>query len=115
MRIEFPHMTRFPPGNLQYMRKFAGAWTAETPISQQAAGKLAGGHNMVCLDKLDGIEARDWYATAAVKNDWPVTFCSTRSRSRTALSKGALERAACESCESCESGRPYIRADRGKA
>ena len=105
-------MIRFPPGNLQYMRKFAGVWTAETLISQQAAGKLAGGHNMVCLDKLDGIEARAWHATAAVKNDWPVTFCSTRSRSRTALSRGAVERSA---CEPCEFGRPYIPADRGKA
>ena len=110
-----PAHDQIPTGNLQYTRKFAGAWTAETPISQQAAGKLAGSHNMVCLDQLDGIEARDWYATAAVKNDWPVTFCSTRSRSRTALSKGAAERAACESCESCEFGRPYIPADRGKA
>ena len=47
------------------MRTFAGAWTAAIPIAQQAAGKLAWGHNMVCLNELDGIEARDWHATAA--------------------------------------------------
>lgn len=28
-------------------------------MSQQAAGKLAGGRNRVCLDTVDGIEARD--------------------------------------------------------
>jgi len=62
-------MTGFSPRNLQYVRKFASAWTAETPISQQAAGKLAWGHNMVLLDKLDETEARAWHV-AAVKNGW---------------------------------------------
>ena len=89
LRLEFPNMTGFSPSNLQYMRKFAGAWTAETPISQQAAGNLAWGHNMVLLDKLDGTEVRDWYAAAAVKNGWSRNVLLNQIKNRTLERTGA--------------------------
>ncbi|TFD80919.1 DUF1016 domain-containing protein [Cryobacterium sp. Sr8] len=89
LRLEFPHMTGFSPSNLQYMRKFAAAWSAATPISQQAAGKLAWGHIMVLLDKLEGIETRDWYAKASVKNGWSRNVLLNQIKNRTLERTGA--------------------------
>ncbi len=56
------------------MRKFVRSWTAETPISRQGTEKSTRGHNLVCVNKLDVIEARDLGSTAAVKNDCTATF-----------------------------------------
>jgi predicted nuclease of restriction endonuclease-like (RecB) superfamily len=83
LRLEFPHMTGFSPSNLQYMRKFAAAWAPTTPISQQAAGKLAWGHIMVLLDKLDNVETRDWYATEAVQSGWSRNVLLNQIKNRT--------------------------------
>ena len=49
------------------MRGFAAAWDTAASISQQSAGKLAWGHIMVILDKLNDQETRNCDATAAVR------------------------------------------------
>nr|WP_181716015.1 PDDEXK nuclease domain-containing protein [Cryobacterium sp.]QJS06345.1 hypothetical protein [Cryobacterium sp.] len=89
LRQEFPHMTGFSPSNLQYMRAFAAAWSDGEPISQQAAGKLAWGHIMVLLDKLDDSETRRWYAAAAVKNGWSRNVLLNQVKNRTLERTGA--------------------------
>lgn len=66
LRAEFPDMTGLSRSNLQYMRAFAAAWDEEA-IVQQAVGQLPWGHVVTLLDKLDGRDARDWYAAAAVE------------------------------------------------
>ncbi len=52
------------------MRSFARAWPAYDPIAQQPVAQLPWGHITVLLDKLDGPELRDWYASQAVTHGW---------------------------------------------
>jgi predicted nuclease of restriction endonuclease-like (RecB) superfamily len=68
LRAEFPEMKGLSRSNLFYMRGFATAWPE--PIVQQAVGQLPWGHITVLLDKLDNLEARSWYASAAVEYGW---------------------------------------------
>ncbi|MCU1634340.1 MAG: hypothetical protein JWM61_2992 [Micrococcaceae bacterium] len=69
LRAEFPDMTGLSRSNLQYMRAFAAAWEEEA-IVQQPVGQLPWGHVVTLLDKLDGRDARNWYAAAAVQYGW---------------------------------------------
>lgn len=53
--------------NLHYMRAFAAAWPE---VVQQAVGQLPWGHITVLLDKLETVQAREWYAAQAVDHGW---------------------------------------------
>jgi predicted nuclease of restriction endonuclease-like (RecB) superfamily len=89
LRLEFPQMTGLSRSNLFYMRAFAAAWTEELPIVQQAVGQLPWGHITVLLDKLDDIDTRDWYATAAAKNGWSRNVLLNQIKNRTLERTGA--------------------------
>jgi predicted nuclease of restriction endonuclease-like (RecB) superfamily len=69
LRAEFPHMSGLSPGNLDYMRRFAAAWPERT-FSQQLAGKIPWGHNMILLDKLNDPDDRQWYARKTIEHGW---------------------------------------------
>ncbi|MGK3954861.1 PDDEXK nuclease domain-containing protein [Arthrobacter sp. R4] len=68
LRAEFPEMKGLSRSNLFYMRGFAAAWPES--IVQQAVGQLPWGHITVLLDKLDTLEDRSWYASAAIEYGW---------------------------------------------
>ncbi|WP_298045656.1 YhcG family protein [uncultured Citricoccus sp.] len=70
LRTEFPQMTGLSRSNLFYMRAFAAGWPAWDPNVPQAVGQLPWGHIRVLLDKLESVDARDWYAAAAVEHGW---------------------------------------------
>lgn len=61
LRGAFPEMRGLSEGNLDYMRRFAAAWP-DPASSQQVAGKIPWGHNMILLDRLDDSATRTWYA-----------------------------------------------------
>ncbi len=70
LRAEFVGSAGFSPRNLVYMRSFARAWPDYDPIAQQPVAQMPWGHITVLLDKLDGPELRDWYASQAVTHGW---------------------------------------------
>ena len=70
LRLEFPQMTGLSRSNLFYRRAFAGAWTGQIPMVQQAVGQLPWGHNLVLLAKLKDKGARLAYAAAAIEHGW---------------------------------------------
>ncbi len=70
LRTEFPDMTGLSRSNLQYMRSFADAWPVFDVNVPQAVGHLPWGHIRTILDKKLDLEARDWYAAAAVEHGW---------------------------------------------
>jgi predicted nuclease of restriction endonuclease-like (RecB) superfamily len=68
LRAEFPQMKGLSRSNLFYMRAFATSWPDE--VVQQPVGQLPWGHITVLLDKLKTLQARAWYAAAAVQHGW---------------------------------------------
>lgn len=39
-------------------------------ISQQVAGQIPWGHNMLLLDKIKSVKERLWYARKTIENGW---------------------------------------------
>jgi hypothetical protein len=62
-------MRGLSPGNLNSMRRFAGAW-ANRASCLRVVGKIPWGHNQTLIDKLDTPELREWYAGQAVEFGW---------------------------------------------
>lgn len=69
LRHAYPKMRGLSRSNLEYMRRFAGAYP-HFPIPQQRVGELPWGHVTVLLDKLTEPALRDWYAAQAAVNGW---------------------------------------------
>ncbi|MFZ2529713.1 MAG: PDDEXK nuclease domain-containing protein [Rhodococcus sp. (in: high G+C Gram-positive bacteria)] len=69
LRSEFPHMRGLSRSNLFYMRQLATVWP-RTAIVQHSVGRLPWGHVTVLLDKLDGLDDRNWYADRAAEHGW---------------------------------------------
>jgi predicted nuclease of restriction endonuclease-like (RecB) superfamily len=69
LRTAFPEMQGFSPRNLKYMRAFAEAWP-EVEFVQQVVAQLPWGHVCVLIDRLDSLEARNWYVAQAVQHGW---------------------------------------------
>lgn len=69
LRSAFPDMKGFSPRNLKYMRSFAQAWP-EPEFVQAVLAQLPWYHQLALLDKLDGVEARRWYAAKAIEHNW---------------------------------------------
>lgn len=65
LQKEFPGTAGFSVRNLKYMRKFAKIYVE---IGQQPAAQLPWGHIMVLIDQVKDSEAREWYASNALKN-----------------------------------------------
>ena len=89
LRLEFPQMTGLSRSNLFYRRAFAGAWTGQIPMVQQAVGQLPWGQITVLLDKLDDVDKRDWYAEAAVQNGWSRSVLVNQIKNRTRKRTGS--------------------------
>jgi len=73
LRREFPTITGFSRSNLHYMRSFAEAWPLEgcsDEIVQQPVGQLPWGQNIALVTRLEGRDARVWYAAKAVQHGW---------------------------------------------
>ena len=64
LRGAFPDMKGFSPRNLKYMRAFAEAWP-DAEFVQGVLALLPWYHHLALLDKLDGEDARRWYAAKA--------------------------------------------------
>jgi predicted nuclease of restriction endonuclease-like (RecB) superfamily len=69
LRQEFPEMKGLSRTNLKYMRQFASHWP-DGQIGQRAVGRLPWGHNIVLLQKVDDLRAREWYVGQAVEHAW---------------------------------------------
>ena len=69
LRSEFPHMRGLSRSNLFYMRQLATVWP-RTAIVQHSVGRLPWGHVTVLLDKLDGLDDRNWNADRAAEHGW---------------------------------------------
>ena len=73
LRREFPNITGFSRSNLHYMRSFAEAWPSERgsdEIVQQPVGQLPWGQNIALVTRIEGRDARVWYAAKAVQHGW---------------------------------------------
>ncbi|MGC4068700.1 MAG: DUF1016 N-terminal domain-containing protein [Polyangiaceae bacterium] len=62
-------MKGFSPRNLKYMRAFAEAWP-DAQFVQGVLAQLPWYHHLALLDKLDGEDARRWYAAKAIEHNW---------------------------------------------
>jgi hypothetical protein len=62
-------MRGFSPRNLKYMRALAQAWP-DAEFVQQPAAQLPWFHRYTLLDKVKGLEQRDWYAGNALEHGW---------------------------------------------
>jgi predicted nuclease of restriction endonuclease-like (RecB) superfamily len=69
LRTAFPDMKGFSPRNLKYMRAFAEAWP-EQEFVQEVLAQLPWYHQLALLDKLQGADARRWYAAKALEHGW---------------------------------------------
>ncbi|OLV16772.1 PDDEXK nuclease domain-containing protein [Deinococcus marmoris] len=69
LKTEFPDMKGFSRSNLSYMQQFAATWP-DTQIVQQLVGQLPWGHNVVLMQKVKDLAAREWYAHATVQYGW---------------------------------------------
>ena len=69
LKKAFPGMAGFSPRNLKYMRKFAEAWPDEELV-QRTVALIPWRSNLSLLDKLQGTEARLWYARETLNNGW---------------------------------------------
>lgn len=65
LQVEFPGTTGFSVRNLKYMRKFAQLYPE---IGQQPVAQLPWGHIIVLMEQVKDPEAREWYASNALKN-----------------------------------------------
>lgn len=70
LRAAFPDQRGWSPRNLHYMRALAEAWPAESAFVPQVVAQMPWGHIRTLLDKLDSIEAREWYARQCVAEGW---------------------------------------------
>jgi predicted nuclease of restriction endonuclease-like (RecB) superfamily len=85
LKATFPDMKGFSPRNLKYMRAFAEAWP-DADFVQGVLAQLPWYHHLALLDKLDGEDARRWYAAKAIEHGWSrnvlVMQIETRARER---------------------------------
>ena len=86
LRGAFPDMKGFSPRNLKYMRAFAEAWP-DAEFVQGVLALLPWYHHLALLDKLDGEDARRWYAAKAIEHNWSrnvlVMQIETQAKERT--------------------------------
>lgn len=66
LRADFPGTKGFSVSNLERMRKFATLYPEE--ISAQPVRELPWGHIVVLIEQVKDPQARDWYASNALKN-----------------------------------------------
>lgn len=64
----FPGSSGFSYRNLYFMRQFAEEYPEG--ISETAVSQIPWGHNIVLLQKVDGLPRRLWYAQQALENGW---------------------------------------------
>lgn len=69
LRDRFPDSRGYSPRNLKYMRAFAAAWP-DVEVVQGRLAQLPWYHQIALLEKLPDVEARLWYAAAAVDDGW---------------------------------------------
>jgi predicted nuclease of restriction endonuclease-like (RecB) superfamily len=69
LRGEFPELKGLSRTKLLYMRAFAEAYSEEQ-IVQQVVGQIPWGHNLMILDKVKDLAARQWYAQQVTTNGW---------------------------------------------
>ncbi|MFI5346039.1 MAG: YhcG family protein [Elusimicrobiota bacterium] len=81
VQTEFPGIRGFSRPNIQRMRAFYRAWTADSICSQavskldrttvpQPLGELPWGHNIVLIESLESSQERLWYARQALQHGW---------------------------------------------
>ena len=64
----FPDLSGFSYRNLNYMKKFAQAYS--DPNCAAAAAQIPWGHNMVIMDKVESDDKRLWYVQKCLENGW---------------------------------------------
>ena len=69
IKLEFPNSTGYSVRNLKYMSKFALEYQ-DREFVQQVVAQLPWGHNVVLLDKIAGVDNRNWYIDKCVENGW---------------------------------------------
>ena len=69
IKLEFPNSTGYSVRNLKYMSKFALEYPNKEFV-QQVVAQLPWGHNVVLLDKIAGVDKRNWYIDKCVENGW---------------------------------------------
>ena len=69
IKLEFPNSTGYSVRNLKYMSKFALEYQ-DREFVQQVVAQLPWGHNVVLLDKIAGVDKRNWYIDKCVENGW---------------------------------------------
>ena len=69
LRAAHPEMSGLSPRILKYMRSFAAAWP-DAAIVQGTLAQLPWWSHIALLDKLDGSEARLWYAQKTIEQGW---------------------------------------------
>jgi predicted nuclease of restriction endonuclease-like (RecB) superfamily len=68
LKEAFPSISGFSTRNLQYMRTFSTAYLEENHAA--AAAQIPWGHNILILDKVEGLEQRLWYIQKTIENGW---------------------------------------------
>lgn len=68
LKVTFPDISGFSYRNLKYMRQFAEAFPEENWAA--AAAQIPWGHNMLILDKVEGLDQRLWYIQKTIENGW---------------------------------------------
>jgi predicted nuclease of restriction endonuclease-like (RecB) superfamily len=69
LATDFPGVSGFSVRNLKYMRKFAAVYS-DPQFVQALLAQIPWWHNILLLEKLKDIEARNWYAHQVLKNGW---------------------------------------------
>ena len=65
----FPEMKGFSVRNLQYMRKFAEAYSRASFV-QQAAAQIPWFHNCILIDRVKSLAERSWYIQQTLAHGW---------------------------------------------
>lgn len=68
LKTTFPDISGFSYRNLKYMRQLAEAFPEENWAA--TAAQIPWGHNLLILDKVEGLEQRLWYIQKTIENGW---------------------------------------------
>lgn len=81
LRERLPGAKGFSPRNLRYMKSLAEAWD-EPAMLQAPLATLPWYHHIALLEKIEGSEARLWYAEKAIEEGWSRNVLTHQIESR---------------------------------
>ena len=70
LRREFPDNKGFSRANLFRMRMFYLAYSETNEFVAQVVRQIPWGHNVVILEKIKDLKAREYYLRASIENGW---------------------------------------------